>query len=72
MRVYWVAMTHGSFLSVAAAFAILAAVAVLSSAVLRMDGLPERRGGAVLGVPSGDVAAGRRRRGGDTVDLVGG
>ena len=44
-------MTHGIFLSVAATFAVLAAVAVLavlSSLVLRMDGLPERRAVALF------------------------
>jgi hypothetical protein len=44
-------MTHGSFLSVAATLTILAAVVVLaglSSLVLGMDGLPERRSVALF------------------------
>ena len=44
-------MTHGSFLSVAATLTILAAVVVLaglSSLVLGMDGLPERRAVALF------------------------
>jgi hypothetical protein len=47
----WVAMTHGAFLSVAAVFAILAAVfalAVLSSLALRTDGLSGRRAVALF------------------------
>jgi hypothetical protein len=44
-------MTHGSFLSVAATLTILAAVVVLaglSSLVLGMDGIPERRAVALF------------------------
>ena len=44
-------MTHGAFLSVAAMFAILAAVfalAVLSSSVLRTDSLSGRRAAALF------------------------
>ena len=49
--VWWVAMTHGSFLSVAATLTILAAVVVLaglSLLVLGMDGIPERRAVALF------------------------
>ncbi len=48
-----VAMTHGVFLSVPAVLGILAAVAVLaalSSLVLRMDGLSDRRAVALFWV----------------------
>jgi hypothetical protein len=50
-------MTHGIFLSVASVLAILATVAllvVLSSSVLRMEGIPGRRVVALFwGCPAG-------------------